>query len=469
VRNNTKQETILEKVEIIDAGSEGKAVARIDNLVIFVNNAVPGDIADLKITRKKRNYREATAIKFHQLSTKRTEAFCTHFGTCGGCKWQHMDYSHQLFYKQKQVEENLARIGKVELPEILPILPSEKTQYYRNKLEYTFSNKRWLTQDEIINQTEIKDKNALGFHIPGMFDKILEIDTCFLQEEPSNSMRLEVKKYALENKLSFFDIKEQHGLLRNIIIRSTSKGEWMVLLSFYYEDKEAIEGLLNHLKKHFPQLTSLLFVINSKKNDTISDLDIMEFSGRDHIIEEMDGLSFKISAKSFFQTNSFQALNLYRITRDFADIKENEVVYDLYTGTGTIANFIAKYAKRVIGIEYVPQAIEDANINSSINGITNTNFFAGDMKDILNEEFIKQNGRPDVIITDPPRAGMHEDVVKRINESGAERVVYVSCNPATQARDLALMNDFYKIEKVQPVDMFPHTHHVENVILMRKR
>lgn len=464
-----KPAQILENITVIDASSDGQSIAKTDEYVIFIKGAVPGDVVDVQITRKKSKYREAKTIAIKHKSEKRTDSVCSHFGTCGGCKWQNMSYEWQLFYKQKQVTDALTRLAKIDLPEIQKIIPSAKTYNYRNKLEYTFSNKKWLTIEEIDSQQNIEDKNALGFHIPGLFDKILDIEKCHLQEEPSNSIRLTVKDFALKNNLSFFDIREQMGLLRNIIIRSTSTGEWMVIVSFFYDDKENIANLLNHLSEQFPQITSLQYVINSKKNDTISDLDIVVFKGNDSIYENMEGLKFKIGPKSFYQTNSEQAYELYKVTRDFAAITSNEIVYDLYTGTGTIANFVAHQAKKVVGVEYIPAAIEDAKINSAINNISNTTFFAGDMKDVLSNEFIKQNGKPDVIITDPPRAGMHEDVTKKILEIEPDRIVYVSCNPATQARDLQILDSKYKVTKVQPVDMFPQTHHVENVVLLEKK
>jgi len=477
MRNKSKKILpILENVSVIDASSDGQAVAKTDEYVIFIKGAVPGDVVDLQITRKKSKYREANTIAIKKKSEKRVDPVCSHFGVCGGCKWQNMDYEWQLFYKQKQVNDALTRLIKIELPEIQKIIPSKKIYYYRNKLEFTFSNKKWLTQEQIDDKNlafgeasgEIS-RNALGFHIPGSFDKILDIDTCFLQEEPSNAIRNEIKKYALENKLSFFDLREQIGLMRNIIIRSTSTGEWMLIVCFHYDEKEVIEKLLNHVADTFPQITSLQYVINSKRNDTIGDLEIKLFKGNDSIYENMEGLKFKIGPKSFYQTNSEQAYELYKVTRDLAAIKNTDIVYDLYTGTGTIANFVAHQAKRVIGVEYVPAAIEDAKINSQINNISNTIFYAGDMKDVLNDTFIKENGMPDVIITDPPRAGMHEDVTKKILEIAPQRIVYVSCNPATQARDLQILDEKYKVIKVQPVDMFPQTHHVENVVLLEKR
>lgn len=474
--SNKKPLPILENISVIDASSDGQAVGRIDDFVVFIKGAVPGDIVDVQVTRKKNKFREGKVIAIHQHSDKRVEPVCSHFGVCGGCKWQNMNYEWQLFYKQKQVSDALTRLIKIELPEIQKIIPSKNIYHYRNKLEFTFSNKKWLTEEQILDKTlsfgegigEIS-RNALGFHIPGSFDKILNIDTCYLQEEPSNAIRNEIKKYALENKLTFFDLREQIGLLRNIIIRSTSTGEWMLIVAFHYDDKEAIEKLLSHISDKFPQITSLQYLINPKRNDTISDLEIKVYKGNDSIYENMEGLKFKIGPKSFYQTNSEQAYELYKVTREFASIKSTDVVYDLYTGTGTIANFVAHQAKKVVGVEYVPAAIEDAKINSQINGINNTIFYAGDLKDVLNDAFIKENGKPDVIITDPPRAGMHDDVTKKILKMEPKRIVYVSCNPATQARDLQLLDEKYKVIKVQPVDMFPQTHHVENVVLLEIR
>ena len=473
---NKKLLPILENVNVIDASSDGQSIAKTDEYVIFIKGAVPGDVVDVQITRKKSKYREANTIAIKEKSPKRVEEVCSHFGTCGGCKWQNMDYEWQLFYKQKQVSDALTRLAKIELPEIQKILPSQKIYKYRNKLEFTFSNKRWLTQEQIGDKSilfgeglnEIS-RNALGFHIPGMFDKILDIEKCHLQEEPSNAIRNEIKKYALENNLPFFDLREQIGLLRNIIIRSTSTGEWMLIVSFHFDDKIEIEKLLNHVSEKFPQITSLQYVINAKKNDTISDLEIKVFKGNNSIYENMEGLKFKIGPKSFYQTNSEQAYELYKVTREFANIKNTDIVYDLYTGTGTIANFVAHQANKVIGVEYIPAAIDDAKINSQLNSISNTHFYAGDLKDVLNDAFINENGNPDIIITDPPRVGMHEDVVKKILEIEPKRIVYVSCNPATQARDLQLLDAKYKVIKVQPVDMFPQTHHVENVVLLEKK
>jgi 23S rRNA (uracil1939-C5)-methyltransferase len=464
-RKSNKTLVIFEKVEILDTASEGKAIARVNDMVIFVENAVPGDIVDIQITRKKSKYREAKPIKFHQLSDKRTDALCSHFGTCGGCKWQHMKYEEQLFYKQKQVIESLKRIGKIELPEINPIIPSAKTSYYRNKLEFTFSDARWLTVEEIKSGAEF-DRNALGFHIPGMFDKIVDIDHCYLQPNPSNSIRLEVKKFASANGYTFFNPRSQQGLLRNLLIRTTSTGELMILVVFHEDNQQLISPMMMHLSEKFPDVTSLLYVVNPKRNDTIFDLEIKSVKGPEYIVEEMEGLKFRINAKSFYQTNSEQAYQLYKVTREFAQIQASDIVYDLYTGTGTIANFVARQAAKVVGIEYVDAAIEDAKINSQLNLIQNTVFYAGDMKDMFTDDFIAANGKPRIIITDPPRAGMHQDVVNKLLKLEAERIVYVSCNPSTQARDLLLMDEKYKVLKVQPVDMFPHTHHVENVVLL---
>ncbi|HZH69851.1 MAG TPA: 23S rRNA (uracil(1939)-C(5))-methyltransferase RlmD [Flavobacteriaceae bacterium] len=468
-RKNDKRK-VFTTIEVTDAGAKGKSVAKTpEGAVLFIDNVVPGDIIDVQTFKKRKNYYEGKAINFHKLSEKRTEPKCVHFGVCGGCKWQHMDYQHQLHYKQNEVENNLKRIGKITLPETSPILGSKNTYYYRNKMEFSFSNNRWLTLDEIKSETDFEDKNALGFHIPGMWDKILDLKECHLQKEPSNTIRLAIKQFAIANNLPFFDIKKQEGLLRTLMIRTTSTGELMVLVQFFYEDKEKCELLLNFLTEKFPEITSLLYVINSKGNDTLYDLDVNCYSGRDYILEEMEGLKFKINAKSFYQTNSEQAYELYKITRDFAELSGDELVYDLYTGTGTIAQFVAKNAKKVVGIEAVPDAITAATENALQNGISNVDFFVGDMKKVFTETFIAQNGQPDVIITDPPRDGMHPDVVAQILKIAPEKVVYVSCNSATQARDLALMDALYEVAKVQPVDMFPQTHHVENVVLLRKR
>ncbi len=459
-----KELPIFENVTITDVAAEGKAIAKINDLVVFVPFVVPGDVVDLQIYRKKHRYAEGRVMRFHAYSEMRETPFCEHFGICGGCKWQNLPYSQQLHYKQKQVTDNLERIGKIELPEINPILGSEKTRFYRNKLEFTFSDKRWLTENEIKSDNSFTNMNALGFHIPGMFDKVLDIHKCWLQDDTSNQIRLEIRDFCLKNDYPFFNLRNQFGLMRNIIIRTSTTGEVMLIVVFYENNEGKIKTLLQHIAEKFPQITSLLYIINSKANDTITDRDVFVYKGNDCIYEEMEGLRFKIGPKSFYQTNSEQAYNLYKITRDFAELSGNELVYDLYTGTGTIANFVSKDAKKVIGIEYVPEAIEDAKVNSTLNKIDNTLFFAGDMKDILTQDFINQHGRPDVIITDPPRAGMHDDVIKSILFAAPKRIVYVSCNPATQARDLNLLSEAYKVTKVQPVDMFPHTHHVENVV-----
>lgn len=461
---------LLEGVEIIDVAAEGKAIAKVDDLVVFIPFVAPGDIVDVQLTRKKRSYAEGKAVKIISASPNRSEPFCEHYGVCGGCKWQHLPYSEQLKFKQKQVLDNLTRIGKLDIQEFLPIVGSEKTTYYRNKLEFTFSNKRWLTDEDIQSGKEFTQLNATGFHIPGMFDKVLDIHHCWLQSELSNEIRNHIREYCLNHEgYTFFDLRNQVGLMRTLIIRTSSSGELMVIVVFFEEDQERREALLNDVAQRFPQITSLMYVINEKGNDTISDQDVILFKGKDHMIELMEGLQFKVGPKSFYQTNSEQAYNLYKLAREFAQLTGDEVVYDLYTGTGTIANFVAGKARKVVGIEYIPEAIEDARINSELNGIDNTVFYAGDMKDILNQAFIEENGRPDVIITDPPRAGMHDDVIEAIRFASPQRIVYVSCNPATQARDLSLLKDLYTIVKVCPVDMFPHTHHVENVVLMEKK
>ena len=464
-----RKKPFYENVKIEDIGAEGKAVARVGDVVVFTKLAIPGDVVDLQVTKKRKRYQEAVVKEFKAYSEDRAEAFCEHFGVCGGCKWQILPYEKQLFYKQKQVQDQLSRIGKMEMPEMLPIMGSEKNTFYRNKMEFTFSNKRWLSFEEIESEEEIKDPNALGFHVPGLFDKVVNIDKCWLQDDPSNQIRNFIYNYALNEKLSFFDIREQKGFLRTLIIRTTSTGELMVIVSFFYEDELVRKQLLEAVKNEFPGITSLMYVINTKGNDTITDQEIKVFSGRDYVLEQMEGLQFKIGPKSFYQTNSEQAYELYKVARDFAELKGDEIVYDLYTGTGTIANFVAKKARKVVGIEYVPEAIEDAKLNSELNNIVNTKFFAGDMKDVLNETFISEHGNPEVVITDPPRAGMHTDVVDTILKMEPLKIIYVSCNPATQARDLAMLDSLYQIEKIQPVDMFPHTHHVENVVMLRKR
>jgi len=463
-----KKNFVLENLEVIDISTEGKAIAKHEGLVVFIAGAVPGDIVDVLVHRKKNSFAEGKVQTLKKPSPFRVEPRCEHFGTCGGCKWQDFSYKEQLEFKQKYVYDAFTRIGKLDFNEITPIIGNTDEYYYRNKLEFSFSNKKWLTVEEIANQEAIENKNALGFHIPGLFDKVLDIRNCYLQPEPSNSIRNSIKEYALKNGLTFFDIRNKAGMLRTVMIRTTSTGETMVLIGIYDWLEKELFSLLEHLKTNFPKITSLLYTHSNKANDTFHGLDIKTYFGRNHIVEEMEGLKFKISPLSFYQTNSQQAYNLYKITRNFAQLSGKETVYDLYTGTGTIANFVASKAKKVVGVEYVEDAIKDAIENSANNSIGNTSFFAGDMKDVLNEEFVAVNGKPDVIITDPPRAGMHEDVVKVILKVAPERIVYVSCNPSTQARDLALMQNDYKIVKVQPVDMFPQTAHVENVVLLEK-
>lgn len=469
VTRKKKELPLLEKVTITDVAAEGKAITKVDDLVIFVPYVVPGDVVDLQIKRKKHHYAEAEAVKFHSYSSVRAVPFCQHYGVCGGCKWQILPYTEQLKYKQKQVIDNLTRIGKIELPEISPILGSQKTEFYRNKLEFTFSNKRWLTQEEVKQDVKYDQMNAVGFHIPNAFDKVLAIEKCWLQDDISNRIRNAIRDYAYQHNYTFINLRTHEGMLRNLIIRTSTTQELMVILVCKIEQEtemQLFKQLLQYIADTFPEITSLLYIINNKCNDTITDLEVHTFKGNDYIFEEMEGLRFKIGPKSFYQTNSEQAYVLYKVVRTFAGLTGNELVYDLYTGTGTIANFVSKKARQVIGIEYVPEAIEDAKVNSQINGIENTLFFAGDMKDMLTQDFINQYGKPDVIITDPPRAGMHPDVVNVILNTAPGRIVYVSCNPATQARDLQLLDVKYKVKAVQPVDMFPHTHHVENVVLL---
>ena len=462
-----KKLPLLEKVEITDVAAEGKALARVDNLVVFVPWTAPGDIADIQLTRKKSNYAEGKAVAFYQYSPIRSNPFCEHFGLCGGCKWQHLSYEEQLRYKQKQVYDNLERIGRIEPEETLPIIGSEKTVYYRNKLEFTFSNRRWLHENEISSEDKLKQLNGAGFHIPNKFDKVLDIQKCWLQDDISNRIRLFIKNYCFTHDgYPFFDLRRQEGFMRTLIVRTSSTGELMVIVVFYREDAERREALLNQISKEFPEITSLMYVINEKCNDTITDQNVLLYAGKDHLIEQMEDMQFKIGPKSFYQTNSEQAYQLYKVVRKFAGLRGDEIVYDLYTGTGTIANFIARQAKKVIGIEYVPEAIEDAKINARLNQLNNISFFAGDMKNLLTESFINEHGQPDIIITDPPRAGMHDDVIDTILSVCPLRIVYVSCNPATQARDLNRLSTKYVIKKLQPVDMFPHTHHVENVVLL---
>lgn len=452
--------------------AEGKALARVDDMVIFVPFVVPGDVVDLRVVKKKHRYCEAVAVRFHAYGEQRVEPFCRHFGVCGGCKWQCLPYAEQLRFKQQQVADNLLRIGKVELPEIRPILGSARTQAYRNKLEFGCSNKRWLTAEEMKVDTGGAQTNAVGFHTSGSFDKILPIESCGLMDDLQNRIRNAVRDYANEYGLTFHDQREHRGLLRNLMIRNSNTGEWMLLIQFCIftaEEQAQALDLLRHIADRFPQITSLLYVNNQKFNDTFGDLPVEVYRGNDHIFLEMEGLRFKVGPKSFYQTNTDQAYELYKVARDFAELTGEELVFDLYTGTGTIANFVARQARQVIGIEYVPDAIADARVNSELNGIDNTCFYAGDMKDILNKDFIARHGRPDVIITDPPRAGMHKDVIETLLFAEPKRIVYVSCNPATQARDLALLDGRYRVTAVQPVDMFPHTQHVENVVQLQRR
>lgn len=463
-----KELPLLEKVRITDIGSEGNAISRIENQVVFVPMLIPGDVVDIRVVRKRKKYMEGTVVRFHEYSGDRIKPRCFHFGVCGGCKWQHLPYHLQLFYKEKQVKDNLTRIGKVEIPEVNPIIGSSETFMYRNKLEYTFSDRRWLTREEVASDNSFIKEDALGFHIPGLFDKVLDIKECHLQPDPSNAIRDAVRRFAHRKYYSFFNIRQQSGFLRNLIIRNTSDGKVMVIVVFFLDEKERIESLMDFLASGFPRISSLMYIINTKRNDSIADLEPILYKGDDHLVEQMEGLKFRIGPKSFYQTNARQSVVLYRIARDFARLKGEEIVYDLYTGAGTIANFVAGYAGKVIGIEYIDEAVRDAVINSEINNIRNTRFFAGDIRKVLDKEFISRNGKPDVIITDPPRAGMHEDVVRSVIAASPGRIVYISCNPATQARDVALMSGHYAITGIQPVDMFPQTHHVENVILLEK-
>ena len=460
---------LVEGLEITTLAAEGKAMGRWNDVVVFVPLTVPGDVVDVQIRSKRRRFMEGFVVRYVKKSPLRAEAFCEHFGVCGGCKWQNLPYGEQLRFKTDQVRDQLTRIGKIELPEIAPCLGSAETQFYRNKLEFTFADRRWLTREEIESAGDIGDAPAVGFHIPGMFDKVLDIRKCWLQPDPSNGIRMEAKRFCVENGYTFHNARSHEGLMRNMIVRTASTGEVMVIVVFNSDDRPRITALMDHLAAKFPEITSLFYIVNTKFNDSVGDLDPVCYRGKDHIIEEMEGLQFKVGPKSFYQTNSEQAYNLYKVAREFAGLTGNEMVYDLYTGTGTIANFVSRQAKKVIGIEYVPEAIEDAKVNSALNHIENTLFYAGDMKDILTQDFINQHGRPDVIITDPPRAGMHDDVINTILFAEPERIVYVSCNPATQARDLSLLSVKYSVKKVRPVDMFPHTHHVENVVLLEKK
>ncbi|MDR0420970.1 MAG: 23S rRNA (uracil(1939)-C(5))-methyltransferase RlmD [Prevotellaceae bacterium] len=464
-----KQNIILNNVEIIDIAAEGKAIAKTDGKILFVPYAVPGSIVDVQIVRKQRNFMEGKIINVVKQSDKFVNAFCEHFGVCGGCKWQNLPYNEQLFYKQKQVADQLQRIAKISFPQIDNIIASPKTVEYRNKLEFTFSNKRWITQTEIDENAHIENHNALGFHIPQLFDKVLNINHCHLQPEPSNEIRKAIYEFAIKNSYSFFDIREKNGFLRNLIIRNAKCGDIMVIVVFGCDDEKKRNALLDYLKTKFPQITSLQYVINTKLNDTINDLDVICYHGSSFLMEEMNGLKFKIAAKSFYQTNPEQVLNLYQKVFEFANANSSQIIYDLYTGTGTIALFLARHAKKVIGIEYIAEAIADAKHNAEINNIGNVNFYVGDMKDILTDDFINQNGKANVVILDPPRAGIHPRVGEVIVNAKPEKIVYVSCNPATQARDLPVFAEQYEIKKIQPVDMFPHTHHVENIVLLERK
>jgi len=460
---------LLERVTITDIGAEGNSVARVDDLVVFVPMLVPGDIVDIRIVRRRRKYLEGRVVRFHSYSSDRITPRCSHFGNCGGCKWQHLPYELQLKFKEKQVRDNLTRIGKTNTPLIKPVIGSSEIYYYRNKLEYTFSDKRWLTSDELTSDNEYAKEDAIGFHVPGFFDKVLDIRECYLQPEPSNSIKNFIRDYAHRNRLTFFNSRQQSGFLRNLVIRNSLDGKVMVIMVFFYEDEKRRRELLEVLVKEFPQIRSLMYVINSKGNDSIADQEVIHYYGEDHLVEEMDGLRFRIGPKSFYQTNTRQALELYKVAKSFAGLSGKETVYDLYTGTGAIANFVADSAYKVVGIEYLEEAVQDAEVNSAINNIKNTRFFSGDIRLVLNEHFRLSNGSPDVIITDPPRAGMHKDVVNAVRESAPRKVVYISCNPATQAWDISIMSEQYHVTMVQPVDMFPHTHHIENVVLLEKR
>ena len=464
-----KDYPLIEGLQITTLAAEGKAMGKHDNQVVFVPMTLPGDVVDVQIRKHHRRYMEGTVVRFVEKSPLRVEPFCQHFGTCGGCKWQNLPYEEQLKQKRQQVEDQLVRIGHLDIPEVMPCLGSERTREYRNKLEFTFADKRWLTYEEVASGADIAAEPAVGFHIPGCFDKVLDIEKCHLQVDLSNKIRLAAKHFCIENGYSFHNARAHEGLMRTMVVRTASTGEVMVIVVFNENDTERINALMSHLQSLFPEITSLIYMINEKWNDSLGDREPICFAGKDHIIEEMEGLKFKVGPKSFYQTNSEQAYELYKVTREFADLKEDDILYDLYTGTGTIANFCARRAKKVVGVEYVPEAIEDAKINSAINNIDNTTFYAGDMKDVLSDSFVARNGQPDVIILDPPRAGVDEKVLEVIKRAAPERMVYVSCNPSTQARDLAILSDMYEILAVQPVDMFPHTHHVENVVKLRKR
>jgi len=463
-----KELPLLEKVTITDIGSEGNALARVNNQVVFVPMLIPGDVVDIRVRKKRKKYLEGQVIRFHEYSSKRIKPLCGHFGVCGGCKWQHLPYDLQLQYKQKQVEDNLRRIGKVEIPAVSPIIGSSEVFRYRNKLEFTFSDKKWLTREEINSDHDFEKEDALGFHIPGLFDKVLDIRECHLQPEPSNAIRDAVRRFAHKNSFRFFNLRQQSGFLRNLVIRNSGDGKFMVIVVFFLDEPERRNALLDHLASEFPQIASLFYIINTKKNDSLADQDPVLYKGEGFLTEDLDVLKFRIGPKSFFQTNTNQALKLFRVAQEMAGLTGSETVYDLYTGTGTIANFIASRSKKVIGIEYIEEAIKDAKVNSSVNKITNTEFFAGDIKDVLSEQFMEEHGYPDVVMTDPPRAGMHEDVIRKIIDADPRKIVYISCNPATQARDVLLLSEKFSVTRIQPVDMFPQTHHVENIVLMER-
>ncbi len=462
----SRNKKILENITVEDFAAEARCVARVDGQVIFVDQVAPGDVVDLQVIRKKKSFLEAIPIHFHSFSRYRQDPFCDHFGTCGGCRWQHIGYDKQLEFKFQQVKDQFERIGHLKDFSLFPVLASEKQQHYRNKLEYTFSNMRWLTADEIRSGLEF-DRDGLGFHKPGAFDKVLDIERCYLQDDLSNKIRLSVKKYAKDKHISFYDLRKNEGLLRNLIVRNSSQGEWMVILQVKYDDQSAIHGILNHLEELFPEIASLYYIINPKNNESYQDLEAIYFAGERYIIERMNHLQFRIGPKSFFQTNSLQAYQLYSLIKTFASIQPDEVVYDLYTGTGSISLFVADHARKVVGLEYIEEAVHDARENASINGIDNVSFYSGDIRDVMNEDLVRKEGRPHVVITDPPRAGMHGDVIHRLLEIRPGRIVYVSCNPATQARDIERLQELYRLEKAQPVDMFPHTHHIENVALLK--
>jgi len=464
-----KAQEIIENVEVLDVADDGQAVGKAGDLVVFISHAVPGDVVDVQVTRKRKKYVESIPVRFGKYSEWRVGPVCNHFAVCGGCKWQDLDYRQQLLFKHKNVSDCLMRIGKLDVPVIAPVLAADPVLFYRNKLEFTFSSNRWLTTEEIQSENELINRNALGFHIPGKFDKVLDVDRCYLQPDPSNVIRTAIRDFALQENMPFYDLRNHQGYLRTLIIRTSSTGEVMVVVCFHHEDTAMREKMLNFIWKRFPEVTSLMYVINPKLNDSIADLEVLSYKGNPYIMEEMEGLKFKVGPKSFYQTNSRQAYHLYKVIRRFAGLTGREIVYDLYTGTGTIANFLASKAKKVFGIEYVSEAIEDAKYNSAINGIRNTNFYAGDMKDVFSMDFIRQHGTPDVLILDPPRAGVHTKVIEVLLLAMPKRVIYVSCNPSSQSRDMAMMQEFYRIAAVQPIDMFPHTHHVENVVLMERK